>query len=53
MHPEIARTLAKQHDDEVTRHAERQRALAIARERHHHDPNPRGPRNRFHWSRGL
>ena len=32
---------------------ESERTLAIARERHHHDPGPRGPRYRFHWSRGL
>jgi hypothetical protein len=51
MHPEIARTLARQHDDEVTRHAERQRAVTAARESRHHAPRGRIPRYRVHWSR--
>jgi hypothetical protein len=53
MHPEIARTLAKQLNDEATRHADRRRDVSAARERHHHAPNTRGPRMRFHWHRGL
>jgi hypothetical protein len=51
MHPEIARTLARQHSDEVTRHAERQRAVTAARERRHHARRWRVPRYRVHWSR--
>lgn len=51
MHPEIVRTLARQHEDEVARQAQRQRAVAAARERRHHAPHWRVPRYRVHWSR--
>jgi hypothetical protein len=53
MHPEIARTLAKQLNDEAARHADRQRDVSAARERHHHAPQARATRIRFHWHRGL
>jgi hypothetical protein len=53
MHPEIARTLAKQINDEAARHADRHRDVSAARERHHHATNTRSNRYRFRWHRGL
>lgn len=46
MHPEIARTLARQHSDELTRQAERQRVVAAARGRRHRLPHMRVPHYR-------
>jgi hypothetical protein len=46
MHPEIASVLAQQRHQELTRQADRQRAVACASGSRRH-----APRYRVHWSR--
>lgn len=53
MHPEMARILAAQYQDELTSRAARWHTAASAREHRRHVPHPHLPHYRVHWSRAT